>query len=139
MLRRPMLFYAFDQIMYVSTRDFYEPYEDIVPGRIIKRFDQLMEALEKEDYNTDKIDWFIKKNFAYTDGKATDRVIDLIINDDSKKMSAASMKGALAAVSNNFGLNSDHVDKRYRDDDRAVVVNRGEAQEKDSEDSADNK
>ena len=54
-------------------------------------------------------------------------------------MSAASMKGALAAVSNNFGLNSDHVDKRYRDDDRAVVVNRGEAQEKDSEDSADNK
>ena len=65
LLRRPMLFYAFDQIMYVSTRDFYEPYEEIVPGRIIKRFDQLMEAIEKEDYNTDKIDWFIKKNFTY--------------------------------------------------------------------------
>ena len=135
LLRRPMLFYAFDQIMYVSTRDFYEPYEDIVPGRIIKRFDQLMEALEKEEYNTDKIEWFIKKNFAYTDGKSTDRVIDLIVGDDKeiKKYSAASMQGALAAVSNNFGMNGEHVDKRYRDDDRSVVQNRGEAQEKDSE------
>jgi len=135
LLRRPMLFYAFDQIMYVSTRDFYEPYEDIVPGRIIKRFDQLMEALEKEEYDTDKIEWFIKKNFAYTDGKSTDRVIDLIVGDDKeiKKYSAASMQGALAAVSNNFGMNGEHVDKRYRDDDRSVVQNRGEAQEKDSE------
>ena len=126
-----MLFYAFDQIMYVSTRDFYEPYEDIVPGR----FDQLMEALEKEEYNTDKIEWFIKKNFAYTDGKSTDRVIDLIIGNDEEigKYSAASMQGALAAVSNNFGMNGEHVDKRYRDDDRSVVQNRGEAQEKDSE------
>lgn len=50
-----------------------------MPGRIIKRFDQLMEALEKEEYGTDKIEWFIKKNFAYTDGKSTDRVIDLIV------------------------------------------------------------
>lgn len=80
LLGRPMLFYAFDQIMYVSTRDFYEPYEEIVPGRIIKRFENLMEALEKEEYETEKLEWFVKKNFTYTDGKATDRVIDLIID-----------------------------------------------------------
>lgn len=43
-----------------------------------------MEALEKEEYNTDKIEWFIKKNFAYTDGKSTDRVIDLIVGDDKE-------------------------------------------------------
>jgi hypothetical protein len=30
-------------------------------------------------------------------------------------------------------MNGEHVDKRYRDDDRSVVQNRGEAQEKDSE------
>ena len=62
-------------------------------------------------------------------------MIDLIVGDDKeiKKYSAASMQGALAAVSNNFGMNGEHVDMRYRDDDRSVVQNRGEAQEKDSE------
>jgi CDP-ribitol ribitolphosphotransferase len=82
LLRRPMLFYAFDQSMYELTRDFYEPYEDIIPGRVIKRFDQLLLALEKEEYDTDRLEWFINKNFTYTDGKATDRVVDLIIGKE---------------------------------------------------------
>ena len=132
-----MLFYAFDQIMYVSTRDFYEPYEEIVPGRIIKRFDQLMEAIEKEDYNTDKIDWFIKKNFTYTDGKATDRVIDLIIGKDTKKMSAVSMKGALAAVSCNFESQGNRKEKHYNEGGRDVPDNRESAGREDDENDSD--
>lgn len=82
LLRRPMLFYAFDQIMYENSRDFYEPYEDIVPGTIIKDMDTLIEKLEKEDYDTERLEWFIQKNFTYTDGKATDRVVDLIIGKE---------------------------------------------------------
>lgn len=76
---RPMYFFAFDQRMYEATRDFYEPYEDIVPGKIVKNFDQLLEALEKEEYDPEKLQAFVKKNFTYTDGKSTDRVIDQLI------------------------------------------------------------
>jgi CDP-ribitol ribitolphosphotransferase len=65
--------------MYETTRDFYEKYEDIVPGQIIKHFDALLDALRNEDYDTERLDWFIEKNFTYTDGKATDRVIDTMI------------------------------------------------------------
>jgi CDP-ribitol ribitolphosphotransferase len=79
LLHRPMLFYAFDQRMYEATRDFYEKYEDIVPGQIIKSFDALLDALRNEAYDTERLDWFIEKNFTYTDGKATDRVVDMII------------------------------------------------------------
>lgn len=79
LLRRPMLFFAFDQKMYEATRDFYEPYEEIVPGKIVKTFDALMEAIKNEDYDYDVLDQFVKKNFTYTDGKATDRVIDELI------------------------------------------------------------
>ncbi|MCR2033211.1 CDP-glycerol glycerophosphotransferase family protein [Anaerofustis stercorihominis] len=81
LLNRPMVFYAFDQQMYVSTRDFYERYEDIVPGKIVKTFDDLIKALEDEDYDFEKMDAFVKKNFTYTDGKSTDRVIDQLILD----------------------------------------------------------
>ncbi|MDD6208963.1 MAG: CDP-glycerol glycerophosphotransferase family protein [Clostridiales bacterium] len=79
LLRRPMYFYAFDRNMYVSTRDFYETYEDIVPGKIIKNFDELLDTIGKDDYSKEALDAFIRKNFTYTDGKATDRVIDQII------------------------------------------------------------
>lgn len=76
---RPMYFFAFDQKMYEATRDFYEAYEDTVPGKIVKNFDDLLEALEKEEYSKEALEAFVKKNFTYTDGKATDRVIDQLI------------------------------------------------------------
>ena len=74
-----MLFFAFDKRHYEATRDFYEPYEELVPGKIVTDFDELLEAMEKEDYDYHKMDSFIKKNFTYTDGKSTDRVIDQLI------------------------------------------------------------
>lgn len=79
LLRKPMVFYAFDQKYYEATRDFYEPYEDLVPGKIVHEFDELMDTLENKDFEFDKMDSFIKKNFTYTDGKSTDRVIDQLI------------------------------------------------------------
>lgn len=79
LLHRPMYFYAFDQKMYEATRDFYEPFDQIIPGKAIKTFDGLMEALEKEEFDYDELDRFVKKNFACPDGKATDRFIDELI------------------------------------------------------------
>ena len=76
---RPMYFFAFDQKMYEATRDFYEPYEDTVPGKIVKKFDDLLDALAKEEYSKEALEAFVKKNFTYVDGKATDRVIDQLI------------------------------------------------------------
>ena len=79
LLRKPMIFFAFDRRYYEATRDFYEPYEDLVPGKIVYDFDELLTAMKNEDYDYHKMDAFVKKNFKYTDGKATDRVIDQLI------------------------------------------------------------
>ena len=79
LLHRPMYFYAFDQKMYEASRDFYEPFDQIIPGKAIKTFDGLMEALEKENFDYDELDRFVEKNFACPDGKATDRFIDELI------------------------------------------------------------
>lgn len=79
LLHRPMYFYVFDQKMYEASRDFYEPFDQIIPGKAIKTFDGLMEALEKEDFDYNELDRFVKKNFACPDGKATDRFIDELI------------------------------------------------------------
>lgn len=78
LLNKPMLFYAFDQYSYESSRGFYEPYEDTVPGKIVHDFDELLEAMQNKDYEAFKLDGFVKKNFTHTDGRSTDRVIDEI-------------------------------------------------------------
>ncbi len=81
LLNKPMLFYAFDLRQYISERGFYEPYEEIVPGKIVKTLPALIRALKEEDYESEKLKGFVEKNFKYTDGKATDRVIDLVFGE----------------------------------------------------------
>ncbi|MCD7958682.1 MAG: CDP-glycerol glycerophosphotransferase family protein [Ruminococcus sp.] len=84
LLRKPMIFYAFDQRSYEYSRDFYEPYEETVPGKIVHDFDELIDCLRNGDYEYYKMDHFIQKNFAHTDGKSTDRIIDQIFLDKKR-------------------------------------------------------
>jgi CDP-ribitol ribitolphosphotransferase len=49
-----------------------------VPGKIVMDMDELMDAIRNEDYQKEKLEGFLKKNFKYLDGKSTDRTIDLI-------------------------------------------------------------
>lgn len=79
--KKPMLFYAFDLEDYIYTRDFYEPYETFVPEKIVKTFDELIIALENNDYELEKVTSFLNKNFKYQDGKSSERLVkDLFKN-----------------------------------------------------------
>lgn len=76
---RPMLFYAFDLEEYIATRDFYVPFEDFVPGRIVRTFDELVDAIRREDYQLEKVAPFAARHLPAGNGTATDRIIDELI------------------------------------------------------------
>jgi CDP-ribitol ribitolphosphotransferase len=78
-LRRPMLFFAYDLDDYVATRDFYVPYEEWVPGRIVRTFPELLDAIRRDDYGADKVDAFVERNFDHLEGGSADRIIDRLI------------------------------------------------------------
>jgi CDP-ribitol ribitolphosphotransferase len=78
-LNRPMLFFAYDQEEYVATRDFYEPYETFVPGRIVRSFDELVAAIRARDYQAEKVEPFARRHLPSEPGSATDRIIDQLI------------------------------------------------------------
>ncbi|EMX8724755.1 CDP-glycerol glycerophosphotransferase family protein [Staphylococcus aureus] len=73
--KKPMIFYAFDLEDYITTRDFYEPYESFVPGKIVQSFDSLMDALDNEDYEGEKVIPFLDKHFKYQDGRSSERLV----------------------------------------------------------------
>lgn len=75
----PMLFYAYDLESYVSSRDFYEPFEGFVPGKIVTDFDAMLKAIYEGDFEQEKVAPFCKRNFEFRDGGSTDRVIDWLI------------------------------------------------------------
>jgi len=79
-LGRPALFYAYDLEEYIASRDFYEPYESFVPGRIVRTFDDLLDAIRRDEYEIEKVAAFASRHFDHLDGGSTDRVIDLVLS-----------------------------------------------------------
>jgi CDP-ribitol ribitolphosphotransferase len=78
-LGRPMLFYAYDLDDYIGSRDFYVPFEAFVPGRIVRTFPELVDAIRRDDYEVDKVRAFARTHFAYFDSGSSDRVIDQLV------------------------------------------------------------
>lgn len=79
LMRKPMLFFAFDEIQYSFSRGFHRPYEESAPGKICRTFAELLEAIRQKDFDYAKVEAYVEKHFDYIDSHACDRVIDWII------------------------------------------------------------
>ncbi|MGQ0609094.1 MAG: CDP-glycerol glycerophosphotransferase family protein [Chloroflexota bacterium] len=80
-LSRPMLFFAYDLERYTATRDFYVPYVEFVPGRIVRTMQELIDAIRRRDFQSEKVVPFAERHLPRGDGSATDRIIDQLILD----------------------------------------------------------
>lgn len=86
LLRRPMIFYAYDLGSYSATRGMHRDYLDVAPGPIATTFDEFLELIAQPDLRTDKTEEFVRENFDYVDTHNSDRVIDwLILGDPSEE------------------------------------------------------
>ena len=77
----PMIFFAFDLEKYINERDFYFDFKKYVPGKIAYSQDDIIEAINNEDYCTERIGPFADMFFDNRDGKATDRVVKLLYDN----------------------------------------------------------
>lgn len=78
LLQVPMLFYVFDLEEYIEERDFYFDLKLLSPGKLVYTQKELIEAIESEDFETERIEEFKKLFFDKLDGKSTERVVKLI-------------------------------------------------------------
>ncbi len=80
----PMLFYAFDLEDYVVNRDFYYPFKNFVPGKIVRNIPQICNAINQEDYELHKVKAFKHRFFDHLDGKSSERVAEFIMEQLAK-------------------------------------------------------
>jgi CDP-ribitol ribitolphosphotransferase len=91
LLGKPILFYAYDENFYSAVHGFHRDYHATAPGKICTTFDELVKALQNEDYDMSKLEAFRRENFDYLDTGSADRVIDwLILNDPPEGEQATS-------------------------------------------------
>lgn len=80
LLNKPMVFFVPDLEDYISTRGFYYHYDDLVPGKIVYTSSELVQAINNQDFEQEKIAKFKDQFFTYQDGKASKRIIDYFVN-----------------------------------------------------------
>ncbi len=74
----PMLFYAFDLQSYIKSRDFYFDFKLYIPGKICTSLYTLLDAIKKEDFETERVERFRDMFFDNLDGNSSQRIADLI-------------------------------------------------------------
>ena len=80
LLGKKTVFFAFDLEKYRSTRDFYYPYADYVPGPVAADFSDLLRAIGAP-LDREKNERFCAFNFDFRDCGSTQRVIAAVVKN----------------------------------------------------------
>lgn len=94
LMRKPMLFFAYDKIQYSFSRGFHRAYEESAPGKVCYTFEEVLEAIRNKDFEYEKVEEYIEHHFDYIDSGASDRVIDWILLGKMPENLAADIKRA---------------------------------------------
>src|SRR5699024_9335766 len=79
LLNKPMLFFAFDVEEYIRTRDFYYNYFDFIPGPLVRSTKEIVDVINAEQFEMEKIPPFVDYFFNGTLGHASENVVDEVI------------------------------------------------------------
>jgi CDP-glycerol glycerophosphotransferase (TagB/SpsB family)/glycosyltransferase involved in cell wall biosynthesis len=78
-LERPLIFYAYDYENYMKERAFFYDYEDFVPGPISKTTSEIIELVQKNEFDLEKVKEFNKRFNEYQDGQSSKRFVETLI------------------------------------------------------------
>lgn len=77
--KQPMIFYAFDLDEFSDTgRGFYCDYVNYVPGPVAYNCRDVLDIINKKDYQNYNVEAFVRENYIDADGNATKRLIELM-------------------------------------------------------------
>lgn len=88
--KRPIVFYVYDRLYYENVRGVYQTIKDSAPGKVCDSFQELMETLEKNDYELEKTVEFSTVHFSREQRDATDKLLDTLFCHSSDLVEAES-------------------------------------------------
>lgn len=81
LLGRPMIFFAYDLEEYEVARGFWEDYERLVPGPVVKDIDDLVDVMKVGRFDYELIQDFAREWNEYSDGASSKRLIEVLYRE----------------------------------------------------------
>ena len=104
LMKKPMLFFAYDLERYSVSRGFHRDYASNVPGKIVYTFDELLRAMREEDYEFEKVDQMLPMYFDHIDSHSSDRVIDWLVLGDLPEEHSSALRERREAIARTRAL-----------------------------------
>lgn len=82
MLKRPMIFFAYDLEQYEETRGIWFDYKETMPGPVVQTTDALIINIQQERCDKAEVTAFDATWNKYADGQATSRLVEAIYRAD---------------------------------------------------------
>ncbi|MFB9860236.1 CDP-glycerol glycerophosphotransferase family protein [Salinicoccus siamensis] len=82
MLKRPMIFFAYDLEQYERTRGIWFDYKKTMPGPVVETTDALIETIQQNRFDEAEVTVFDATWNKYADGQATSRLVKAIYKAD---------------------------------------------------------
>lgn len=98
LMRKPMLFFAFDYERYSVSRGFHRDYASNIPGKLCMTFDELLCAMREDDYEFEKVERMLPEYFDHVDTGSSDRVIDWLVLGDLPEEYASALQARRDSV-----------------------------------------
>lgn len=83
-LKKPIVYFAYDQEDYENGRGLYFPFEEYIYGSVAKDCKELIKAIAKADLCKDKREKFVKKFIGACDGNSTKKTYEWIFKGEKR-------------------------------------------------------
>lgn len=78
-LNKPIIFFAYDKYEYELIRSVHRTLEENAPGKVCQTLDEVIDTIENQDFELEKLQKFVNENVDNLDGNSCDKVIDNIL------------------------------------------------------------
>ncbi|WP_430790308.1 CDP-glycerol glycerophosphotransferase family protein [Virgibacillus flavescens] len=84
LLERPMIFFAYDQEEYEKASGFWENYENLVPGPVVRNTDEIIGVLSDYKFEMKDVRSFAQQWNQYSQGNASERLIASLYREEEQ-------------------------------------------------------
>ncbi|WP_235848340.1 CDP-glycerol glycerophosphotransferase family protein [Litchfieldia alkalitelluris] len=82
LLKKPMIFYAYDLVEYKEERGLWDDYEEMVPGPVVFSTDEVISCIKENQFDLAKINDFDKRWNRYSTGNSSQRFVNYIFDNN---------------------------------------------------------
>lgn len=79
LLRKPIVFYAYDLSRFEQERSFYFDYRSTVGGPVVQDMEELCRVFRTQDFHPERLEAFRKLHFGRPDGHASEKLLDRVL------------------------------------------------------------